>query len=64
MVRKPVDWFLPFENLEALHLGKALLSDLQGGYLCGPTLSMYDQGSKLLSSKNLSNFNIQLHYIN
>jgi len=64
MVRKPVDWFLPIDNRDASRLGKALLSELQGGYLCGPTLSMYHQGSGLLSSKNLSNFNIQLHDLN
>jgi len=64
MVCEPLDWEHPLEELE-LHFDieirkPIVLSDLRGGYLSGPTLDIYYRVG-LLSSHNLSNFNIELH---
>lgn len=64
MVCKPLDWEHPMELFD-LHFDLEIrkpfvLSDLRGGYLSGPTLNIYYRMG-LLSSYNLSNFNIELH---
>lgn len=55
MVCEPLDWKHPQDGKRK----PILLSDLRGGYLSGPTLNMYGPG--LISSHNLSNFNIELN---
>ena len=65
MVCKPLDWerptdlFDPNYNFEIKN--PFVLSDLRGGYLSGLTFNIYYRIG-LLSSHNLSNFNIELHY--
>lgn len=69
MVCKPLDWEHKSESFDwELKSEKEIkktfmLSDMRGGYLSYPTLDMYNRFS-LISSHNLSNFNIELHESN
>lgn len=64
MVCKPLDWEHPTDIEFHFHFEirkPFLLSDIRGGYLCGPTLDIYNNNRVgLLSSHNLINFNIEL----
>lgn len=57
MVCKPVDWV---QKSQRENYKPVMLSDMRGGYLSGPTLDIYNR-LNLISSHNLSNFNIELH---
>ncbi|XP_073313488.1 probable DNA-directed RNA polymerase [Primulina huaijiensis] len=57
MVCKPKDWELKSDVDKTKPM---MLSDMRGGYLSDPTLDIYNRLS-LISSRNLSNFNIELH---
>ncbi|KAL3529530.1 hypothetical protein ACH5RR_008852 [Cinchona calisaya] len=63
MVCKPLDWVHPTEiefHFDFEVRKPFVLSDMRGGYLSSPTLDIYNRVG-LLSSHNLSNFNIELH---
>lgn len=62
MVCKPLDWEFPdhHHHFDIERRKPPMLSDLRGGYLSSPTLNIYESLS-LLSSHNLSNFNIELN---
>lgn len=71
MICKPLEWEHISEKKPNLMIRKPyLLSDMVGGYLCCPSFEIYnavtpvssfDQNRfRLLTSRNLSNFNIQL----
>lgn len=57
MVCKPVEWNITTPRMKEKPL---MLSDMRGGYLSEPTLNIYNR-FKLLSSRNISHFNIELH---